>query len=369
MFANLKFGRKFTGRSLSRSSGPRGLQFEALERRDVMAGNVLASMAGGDLVITGDGAANGVVVTRIGAGAYEVRGSVAGGGETRINGQLGVPAKVTGVTDDVLANLYGGNDEITFFGSVAAPFVVPDGLFVNMDAGNDKVGMDFVKTGGNLEVNSGSGVDSFIAVGVNVGNNMFVRESTSPFYTGNYDFVNIYGGSRVGNQLNVKLNQGHDTFKTNGTTAKSLWIEGGAGNDTTFVDNTTASAFIRIDPGAGSDGTTVQNSNVGDYLTVTESSGTRSANDQDGVGVSNVTAKNYVNIVGNQGRERVTIDRVTTDRLYASLGAGDDWMNIKFTTLRAWSIDGGSGYDTLYRYGNNKTFGSSNFNSFSSMYL
>ena len=359
------FTRTNSGRPSSRSLG---LGFEALERRDVMAGNVMATVDGGDLVIKGDGSSNGVKIMPVDASTYEVVGFVHGGGDTLINGKLS--EKFKGVTDDISVNLLAGHDDLQLHGhGPAAQLAAPDSIFINMDAGNDSVFLNFVKAGGNIEVNSGAGVDNLTAVGTTVGNNMLVRESTTPYFAGNTDFVNIYGGSRIGNQLNVKFNQGHDAFKTSGTTARSLWIEGGGGNDATTIENTTATAFIRIDPGMGSDTTTIQNSWVGDYLSVTESSGVRSANDRDGVGISNTSVKNYVNVEGNQGRESVTIDRVTADRLYASLGAGDDWMNIKFTMLRAWSIDGGAGYDTLYRHGNNKTFGSSNFNSFSSMNL
>jgi hypothetical protein len=360
MFAHTRFGRP-SSRSL-------GLGFEVLERRDVMAGNVVATVDGGDLVIKGDGLSNGVKIMRLDANAYEVVGTMHGGSQTRINGELS--KRFIGVTDDISVNLALGNDDLQLHGhGPTAPLSTPDAISIAMDAGNDSVFLNYVKAGGNIDVNSGSGADNLTAVGITVGNNMFVRESGTPHYAGNYDVVNIYQGSRIGNQLNVKLNQGNDTFKTNGTTAKSLWIEGGAGNDTTIIESTTATSFIRIDPGTGSDSTTVQNSSVGDYLTVTESSGVRSANDRDGVGIVNTSAKNYVKVEGNQGRETVTVDRVTADRLYASLGAGDDWMNIKYTTLRAWSIDGGTGYDTLYRHGNNRTFGSNNFNSFSNMYL
>jgi hypothetical protein len=340
-----------------------GLGFEALERRDLMAGNVLAKVDGGDLLITGDGLSNGVKIMRVDASTYEVVGFPHGGGDTRINGELS--KRFTGVTDDISVNLGGGNDDLQLHGhSAAAPLTAPDAIVINMDAGNDSVFLNFVKSGGNVDVTSGSGVDGLYGVGLAVGNNMFVRESTSPYYAGNHDIVNIYGGSRIGNQLNVKLNSGNDSLKVENTTARSLWAEGGAGNDYTMVDKLTASAFIRIDPGMGSDTTTVQNSSTGDYLSVTELAGSRSASDRDGVGIVNNQVKTYVRVEGNNGRETVTIDRTAADRLYANLGAGDDWMNIKFTSLRAWSIDGGSGYDTLYRYGNNKTFGSSNFNSF-----
>jgi hypothetical protein len=53
---------------------------------------------------------------------------------------------------------------------------------------------------------------------------------------------------------------------------------------------------------------------------------------------------------------------VTADKLYASLGAGDDMLNIKGTTIyRSWTLNGGGGSDTFNRFGNNKNFAHSGF--------
>ena len=76
------------------------------------------------------------------------------------------------------------------------------------------------------------------------------------------------------------------------------------------------------------------------------------------------TVKGQLSVVGGRGKENVRINATTAERLYASLGAGDDWLNIKGTTVRStWYLDGGSGSDSLNLFGNNKTLTSTGFES------
>ncbi len=226
----------------------RSASFETLERRDLMAGNVIARVIDGDLVIRGDDASNGVKVTRLDATTYQVSGFTVGGADTRINTVPNGIIKLVGVTRDINANFFSGNDELSLHGaSPAAPLTAPRDINIDMDAGNDQVYLKNVKAGGKVDVSMGSGVDQFIADNVVTGGNLIVRESTTPYYAGNSDFVNIYGYSNIGGQLNVKFNRGNDSFKTNNTTAKSVWLEGGCGNDAAFIDNTKIPAFNPID--------------------------------------------------------------------------------------------------------------------------
>ena len=69
---------------MSPSQKPRRLFVESMESRQLMAGNVFANVIGGDLVLTGDNASNGVEVRQLGAGVYRVIGQVQGGAPTTI---------------------------------------------------------------------------------------------------------------------------------------------------------------------------------------------------------------------------------------------------------------------------------------------
>ena len=66
------------------SMSSRRLGLESLESRELMAGVVSVQVSGGNLRITGDGAANGVVVFQLGEGQYRVLGANHGGSLTRI---------------------------------------------------------------------------------------------------------------------------------------------------------------------------------------------------------------------------------------------------------------------------------------------
>ena len=61
------------------------LGLEQLERREVLAGNVAASLRGGDLFLNGDNLANDISITRIGPNSV----TIAGNGTT-VNGQAAV---------------------------------------------------------------------------------------------------------------------------------------------------------------------------------------------------------------------------------------------------------------------------------------
>ncbi len=101
---------------LGRSLKGRGVGFEQLERRNLMAGNVTASLVDGDLVIKGDDYSNSVVVTQFDSKTFEVSGRAAGGSDTKINGKVGARVRVTGVIDDIRAQFYSGSDGINLFG-------------------------------------------------------------------------------------------------------------------------------------------------------------------------------------------------------------------------------------------------------------
>ena len=65
----------------------KAIAFEQLESRELMAGNVVASVQGNMLLLWGDGEANGVTLTyNAGSKKYQVTGKDAGGSPTTING-------------------------------------------------------------------------------------------------------------------------------------------------------------------------------------------------------------------------------------------------------------------------------------------
>ena len=94
-------------------SGRRILAVESLERRAMLAGNVTASVVGGNLIIRGDDAGNGVLVQQeAGTGNYSVTGFDFAGSTTKINGTADGTAHLHGVTGNIDIDLKKGNDAL-----------------------------------------------------------------------------------------------------------------------------------------------------------------------------------------------------------------------------------------------------------------
>src|SRR5688500_15224776 len=77
------------------ANAPACASIETLESRVFLSGNVLASVAGGNLRIRGDAEANAIVVDQVGLNAGQVR--ISGASGTAINGQAG-PIVLDGMT-------------------------------------------------------------------------------------------------------------------------------------------------------------------------------------------------------------------------------------------------------------------------------
>ena len=115
------------------SASRRQLGFERLERREVLSGNVTATIQDGNLIITGDAANNNIVISGGAVGEVVVSGGTdAGiGTETTVNGGVTVVA-LTGFTGDMLIDLRGGNDRVLVT-SIAAPGAINATLGIGND--------------------------------------------------------------------------------------------------------------------------------------------------------------------------------------------------------------------------------------------
>src|SRR5215475_2967337 len=81
--------------------------FERLETRELMAGNMTASVISGSLTVNGDNAANVLQMTEVSGNRWKITG-LAG---TKINGKSQVTTQA--VTHDIQLYLNGGNDNVT----------------------------------------------------------------------------------------------------------------------------------------------------------------------------------------------------------------------------------------------------------------
>lgn len=177
------------------------------------AGNVLASLSGGGLLLTGDGSANGVLIVPAGvAGAYVVAGFDHGGAPTTINGAAF--AVVRGVTDDFDLNMAGGNDALAVIG-----VSVPDQIKIEAGLGDDFVAVLNSVAGRELDINTDQGSDFIYLDGVSVGSTPF---DDSDIDAGRRDDqgndVVIILNSRFEDNVLVDLDDGDDVLAIGGST-------------------------------------------------------------------------------------------------------------------------------------------------------
>ncbi len=227
------------------------LGFQRLESRTVLAGNVLAEVSGGDLILEGDFDDNSLVVDQIGLAADQYRIS-SGANPTTINGS-GVPLVLSGITDGLEVKLADGNDTL-----VLGNGAFTDKVKIEGGDGANKIELTSFGFGADLEVQGKTGFDYVI-----------VTDST---VSGNAKFKYDDGGDDGFGSFRSSL-----TVVKNSTFEGNLNIEGKDGTDSAFFDTTSIDGNVNLkfgDGGALSFGPNpggtvfITNSDLGENLTI-----------------------------------------------------------------------------------------------------
>ena len=230
-------------------SNRRNVEFnvESLECRKMLAGDVSVEVTGGgDLRIRGDNLDNNISIEN----SFFSSGLIITGIDgTTVNGQESVI--ISGVTDDFVINMRGGDDTVQIRSEPTSRFMaVPDDVNFRSGSGNDILTMDRVLVGDDVRVNTGSGADVAILhkttaedVRANMGADKDVFEIV---FSNIHDDVVVNGGS------------GGDGFGIRDTNADVVKMVGGAGDDI-FLDgylpgvSSDLIASFNISGGGGSD--------------------------------------------------------------------------------------------------------------------
>ena len=170
--------------SMKSASLNKKLRFESLERKVLLAGDVTATLVGGDLFITGDADDNAIQIARDtslanpGVGDIEVRSSLLN--PTTING---LPLATFTVTGDVIFDFSAGGNNV---GNVGEPSpIIPDALELPGNviylggAGDEFLNINNANINGNVSLHDSAGGigasfalnDSFVAGNVSSVNN------------------------------------------------------------------------------------------------------------------------------------------------------------------------------------------------------
>lgn len=265
---------------------PSALDYQRLENRELLAGNVTVSLQGDLLQITGDGGSNEIQVFGIANGRAQVFG-LAG---TAINGQgsfvanapvRNVSLQMGGGDDSVLvenlvmtgyidADLGAGNDSLNLRHNNVRAVAVngragddlvqihsvysKDYVLLQTHEGDDTISMTSMATRRGVLIETGEGSDTLAIDHLGAGANVVANMG------GGNDRVVVTGSYTV-NSSQFSLGSGNDAFivmpQLSSTTAnfgKQLRVFAGDGNDTVFLGpSTIARKTVALDGGAGSD--------------------------------------------------------------------------------------------------------------------
>ncbi|MEM8678810.1 MAG: hypothetical protein AAGF97_05565, partial [Planctomycetota bacterium] len=135
---------------------PTGYRHQALEDRRLMAVDVTVS--GGDLVITGDGAADHIEIYRVSANhatSQQVRISPIAGSGTTINGHA--YAQQFALSDDIWLDLGGGDNTVTVKNNNGG--IHDDYVRLRTGSGDDRIDVSGLNTTSDLLIETRAGDD------------------------------------------------------------------------------------------------------------------------------------------------------------------------------------------------------------------
>ncbi|MCP4574148.1 MAG: hypothetical protein GY838_17440 [bacterium] len=280
-----------------------------------MSGNVVVTMADGDVLVRGDRADNAVIADQDGLPAGQIR--IRGADGTTINGQAEV------ILDDVLGavtmRLRGGDDTVTLDG-----VTLPGDLTVLGGRGDNAVVLTDVDIGGDVTVRNGRGADTFELTGasrigddltidnrsggatttitgvsdggappaitpleiggdvslrnrrgattttlehVTVGGDMAARNARG------VDVLELLGQTKIGDDLRVRHGAGGSTTRLEGDEANRVEVEdftlrGGGGRDDILFGYVTVGSDFDVDVRGGGDFVDIKTTDVNGHTNV-----------------------------------------------------------------------------------------------------
>ncbi len=293
----------------------RKINFESLEQRQLMAGDVVAALEGSLLKVEGDNFDNQIAITRTVTGDIVI----AGQNGTLINGLPSVRYPRVQL-NAMEVRMEGGNDTVTL-----RSLQVANDLFVDLGAGNDRLTAPAAAPstiGANMAVMGSEGNDVVQLAGITV------REDLS-----------IDGGLGV---LNASV--------SNASVDKVMSIIGDEANDIVSIVGTRVGLDLKLETKGGSDRVTLTDVAAFQLSINTDANG---AVGVDQVTLNRVSTVEDLGIFTGAGNDVVRMTDVTSGKsITVSLDEGND--RLIATRVRAAEdavFEGGAGVDTLENYG------------------
>lgn len=312
----------------SRFSRPRSFSIEQLEDRQLMAGDVAATLTGGNLFLNEAagqaGADQKVAVSQLTNG--KIRVAAAAGSATLINGAAFQDFTVTG---DLNVNFGGGNDLVVF--DQAAPPAVNN---INLNVGvasaapgtdDDNVILWSVKSRGSVFIDTGADDDWVFISGAKIGDgvgvdNLYVNmgAGADSVTLKNAPLLGDLGGSVDIQTYGLASELDVDTVWLENVIVKNdLNIRTGGGDDLVHIALSTVYDDVDVNTDAGAD--TVEL----DRLTFVDSLMTRLGEGADTLTMTNVYGTNGL-AMGEGGSDRITR---TGGNINSFSHTGFEWVN------------------------------------------
>jgi VCBS repeat-containing protein len=179
-----------------------------------------------NLHLDGDSSANQLTIEQSAAGSFTITSR---DGTTTINGQAG-PLTFSGVRNNVLINMAGGDDVADLAGTSSSELMIGGRLIADMGSGNDQLLMENVHIRG-MTINMGQGTD-LLNIGSDGADSGVVSSKPTTIDMGSGD-----DDARIANssfyRLLLNMSSGNDTTTIQSTSVhKRSVIDGGPGNDT-----------------------------------------------------------------------------------------------------------------------------------------
>lgn len=304
---------------------------EHLETRALLAGNVIASLNGSHLTVTGDAADNAIDITILNGG-IQVRGL----NSTTING--GTDAFIVAAGTDTLAGnvviqMAGGNDSVSFSRGIKFDGIVD----VHGQAGNDSISANGVTFNSHALFRGYAGNDTFSIQDTTVNGSLYIHGhqdndliSLKTVTLNGYTEIKGHDGDD-GVSLNAVTSNGYLAIKTgfgdddvtihNSTINSTVLIKTKQDSDAVMLDDNTFAGRVHINLGRDNDGLMVRNTNTfnGPFSVQGGDSRQNSASDFPSGDAASIDAAN----VFNQGRslrktEATTVSTTANDRFDAA---------------------------------------------------
>ena len=283
----------------------RQLSVESLEGRWLMAGDVLATLTDGNLLIEGDAAANAVAVL-----------------QDHSTGMI----KVQGMTD--VGTVVTPGTATTINGGASAEFSSVTSITVRLKGGDDTFLLTDVSLTGSVKVRTSDGNDNVVIGAMADVTPVGLDTTRLPAEV----LATTFHQVTVGGNVLVDTGSGDDLVLQAGVTvAGSDIVSTGKGDDHVFCD-----VFTDVSAALPALGVEIGRASI--VLT---------GHDDDTVNLNTVSGKHGLILTG-RGDDQVAIQNSSFNTLAVILGRGDDSLNVSGTTTTKASIfRGGKGSDTI----------------------